>query len=945
MTFFELFVSRSKQFRLPFFACIGLSVLFSSCQQAATVTQSAETATEAVGTTAFITPRKSPNDRRDYRYLTLDNQLKVLLVSDPETDKSAAALSVYRGSFHEPDSRPGLAHFLEHMLFIGTGKYPEVDSFQQFITANGGSSNAYTALDHTNYFFDIKNSGLSEGLDRFGHFFINPLLSEEYVEREKNAVHSEYQMQIKDDGWRGYMVSKQALNPTHPGHRFTIGSLDTLNGDVKADLDRWFKDNYSADQMGLVVLGKESLDELQALAEPLFNQVPNNNIGPSHPAVPPFTSAQLPAQLSSKALKNANRLSISFPIPNTLAAYRNKPEHYVSNLLGHEGSGSLHSHLTQRGWIELLGAGSQEFDHSTSLFSIELMLTEQGKDHVPEIMGLVFAQLDNLRGIEPEAWRYAEQAKIAALAFQFQEKGSTVGFVYQMAPRLNDYPPEDLLVAPYLMEAFEPAMIQDLLARLTPDNALIELATPDFESQTTEPWFGVPFDLVQAPLITTRPQATELTLPEENPYLPQDLALLPEDDAAIALAVDRPGLQLWLDTDVSFTTPKANIAVELLVPDGLVSLRDSSYAQLLVRLLKDELTEPTYPALLAGLDFGLTATPSGFAITIGGYNDKQPEFLAFVLDRVLTAPLSQARFTTMKQSLVRDLRNTTKDKPYSQALTALNNLLLPSSWPAEQQAELLTNTSLAQLENWRREQFSRLAVIGGLHGNVDTKDAENLADLLTTLLPLNRITRTRPSVEQIDESASIDLAVDHNDAALLIYAQDPDDSFASRAKSALAGQLLRSPFFSSLRTDQQLGYVVSAGIRRMDTQSGNLFLVQSPSAGVAHIENAVMVFLEQYIAQWDGVPEDAFEQQKAGLITRLMEKDKNLAQRSQRYWRSLSEENFAFDSNHQIADQVSRLNKQDMKVFLEDLYQRVQNQRLLIFSPGAQPEAPLRDDA
>ena len=68
-------------------------------------------------------------------------------------------------------------------------------------------------------------------------------------------------------------------------------------------------------------------------------------------------------------------------------------------------------------------------------------------------------------------------------------------------------------------------MIQDLLARLTPDNALIELATPDFESQTTEPWFGVPFDLVQAPLITTRPQATELTLPEENPYLPQDLAL------------------------------------------------------------------------------------------------------------------------------------------------------------------------------------------------------------------------------------------------------------------------------------------------------------------------------------------------------------------------------------------------------------------------------------
>jgi secreted Zn-dependent insulinase-like peptidase len=218
--------------RLALTLAKGISALFltsillaGGCQQNPSIDQ-ATGAQDAESTPALVTvsPRKSPNDTREYRHLTLPNQLKVLLVSDPETDKSAAALAVYRGSFHEPDSRPGLAHFLEHMLFIGTETYPEVDSFQQYITANGGSSNAYTALDHTNYFFDIKNSALAEGLDRFGHFFIDPLLSPEYVEREKNAVHSEYQMQIKDDGWRGYMVSKQALNPEHPWsslyHRF-----------------------------------------------------------------------------------------------------------------------------------------------------------------------------------------------------------------------------------------------------------------------------------------------------------------------------------------------------------------------------------------------------------------------------------------------------------------------------------------------------------------------------------------------------------------------------------------------------------------------------------------------------------------------------------------------------------------------------------------------------
>lgn len=911
-------------------------LLASGCTQNPTIDQ-AIGAQDAESTPALVTvsPRKSPNDTREYRYLTLPNQLKVLLVSDPETDKSAAALSVYRGSFHEPNARPGLAHFLEHMLFIGTETYPEVDSFQQYITANGGSSNAYTALDHTNYFFDIKNSALAEGLDRFGHFFIDPLLSPEYVEREKNAVHSEYQMQLKDDGWRGYMVSKQALNPEHPGHRFTIGSLDTLKGDVKADLDRWFAQNYSADQMGLVVLANASLDDLQALVEPLFNQVPNYNIGSDYPTVPAYTDAQLPAMITSQTQKNAVRLSVAFPVPNTLPYYRTKPEQYISNMLGHEGEGSLHSLLIQRGWIESLGAGTQSLDRNTSLISANFELTKAGSNHVPEIMGLFFAQIDMLKSVEPEAWRYSEQAKVAELAFQFQERGSTVGFVYQMAPRLNEYPPEDLLAAPYLMEGFEPDLIKELLARMTPENVLVELAMPDFQSSTVEPWFAVPFAIAQGPVPIEMPDNPPLNLPPANPFLPQNLSLLDPDDAPIALAVDQPGLQLWLDTDVSFTTPRANIVIELAVPDGLVSLRDASMARLFTRLVNDELTQSTYPALLAGLGYNLSRTASGFAINISGYNDKQADFLAFVIDQLLTAPLINARFDSIKQSLIRDLENAAKDKPYNQTLTALSDTLLATSWPAEAQATLLADLTLDELRAWRSQQFRRLSVRGGLHGNVAIDDANALADLLTTLLPLDQVAHTRPMVRQLTQSAEIDLAVDHDDAALLLYVQDPDDSFSSRAKSALAGQLLRSPFFSSLRTDQQLGYVVSAGMRRMDTQSGNLFLVQSPSAGVAHIENAVIEFLQDYLAQWGAMTEAAFEQQKAGLMTRLLEKDKNLNQRSQRYWQNLAEENDRFDSNQQIAELVDALTKVEMKAFLEGLTERVVNRRLKIFSDGA----------
>lgn len=67
---------------------------------------------------------KSLSDKRLYKGLILENQLKCLLVSDPTTDRSAASMTVNTGSMQDPDELPGLAHFCEHMLFMGSKKVP-----------------------------------------------------------------------------------------------------------------------------------------------------------------------------------------------------------------------------------------------------------------------------------------------------------------------------------------------------------------------------------------------------------------------------------------------------------------------------------------------------------------------------------------------------------------------------------------------------------------------------------------------------------------------------------------------------------------------------------------------------------------------------------------------------------------------------------------------------
>jgi len=89
-------------------------------------------------------------DDRTYAHRVLANGLRVLLVSEPRAEFAAASLSVRVGSFQDPDALPGLAHFCEHMLFLGTQRFPDENEYSRFLSQHGGGSNAYTASEETN---------------------------------------------------------------------------------------------------------------------------------------------------------------------------------------------------------------------------------------------------------------------------------------------------------------------------------------------------------------------------------------------------------------------------------------------------------------------------------------------------------------------------------------------------------------------------------------------------------------------------------------------------------------------------------------------------------------------------------------------------------------------------------------------------------------------------
>ncbi|KFQ81962.1 Insulin-degrading enzyme, partial [Phoenicopterus ruber ruber] len=519
---------------------------------------------------------KSPEDKREYRGLELANGIKALLISDPTTDKSSAALDVHIGSLSDPPNIAGLSHFCEHMLFLGTEKYPKENEYSQFLSEHAGSSNAFTSGEHTNYYFDVSHEHLEGALDRFAQFFLCPLFDESCKDREVNAVDSEHEKNLMNDAWRLFQLEKATGNPNHPfskfgtGNKLTLETRPTKEGiDVRQELLKFHSTYYSSNLMAICVLGRESLDELTCLVVKLFSEVENKNVPipefPEHP----FQEEHLRQLYKVVPIKDIRNLYVTFPIPDLQKYYKSNPGHYLGHLIGHEGPGSLLSELKAKGWVNTLVGGQKEGARGFMFFIINVDLTEEGLLHVEDIILHMFQYIQKLRTEGPQEWVFQECKDLNAVAFRFKDKERPRGYTSKLGGMLHYYPIEEVLAAEYLLEEFRPDLIEMVLDKLRPENVRVAIVSKSFEGKTdqTEDWYGTQYK--QEAISDEKWQNADLNgkfkLPMKNEFIPTNFEILPlEKDATQypALVKDTAMSKLWFKQDDKFFLPKACLNFE-----------------------------------------------------------------------------------------------------------------------------------------------------------------------------------------------------------------------------------------------------------------------------------------------------------------------------------------------------------------------------------------------
>ena len=161
-------------------------------------------------------------------HVTLPNGLRAMLCHTPEASESFVSMAVRAGHFYDPTDCQGLAHLLEHMLFMGSRHLPKPNAINGFIEQHGGTINAWTGTEYANYHFSCSGDTIAQTLPEFADMLRKPLVEEDEQKNEKKNINSELEYKKKDDNRRLYKIHKETCNTQQHFAKVSVGNRDTF---------------------------------------------------------------------------------------------------------------------------------------------------------------------------------------------------------------------------------------------------------------------------------------------------------------------------------------------------------------------------------------------------------------------------------------------------------------------------------------------------------------------------------------------------------------------------------------------------------------------------------------------------------------------------------------------------------------------------------------------
>lgn len=884
------------------------------------------------------------------------------------------------GSFADPEAAAGLAHLLEHVVFLGSERFPKRDEWEAFLARHGGSSNAVTQECSTAFHYTIQDEFLGESLQRFADMLFHPLLREQALEKEIRAVDAEFEIAKTRDDCRVSEIQRFTARKGHPFSRFCWGNKQSLTGTGSmanlADLLKKFHQAHykNPKDFRIVVFQRGNKFSMEQIEEMIISSFGNMKAPQELIPKQPITM-ESPFDLRNSNLFHIEPATpkyhafITWPLPSFDSAYKTKPADFVAELIDHEMQNSLVYWLRREGLALSVSSGSQAAEEHRNaffwLFCIEIELSEFGAQNFQRVFQLVLKYLDIVKdnigkGSYKVFWQGLKE--ISLLDYTFEEEGDPDEFVEGLAIKMqNPYiEKEHILPAESVFIEFDEAAINKLVERISSEGCRVDLLCPKdslpfFDKISESPWkkddwFGIKYREAMIPKEWLEgTQHSDFALPiVDKSLFPSNLDLISKRTAAVKMLEDpnpsfRPFNKLWHQQDTTLESPRANVFIKIFDESFNSSNHENiSTATFIADLFGYIIADEEYLGSLCGLEFTTTAMiyPFGFEFSFHGFNDKIFEFVLKIISafRNCLSSLTESSsiFDVLKESVKINLKSS--DLNPSKLTRRLRNLVLyQETLDVQKQLSILSEISLANILQLAKEYLgsSDLSFECFVHGNVSEDSVIQFAESFKQIFPIDSNCDSSTELRSVNRHIDLPLTAlpagetvnlyfdslhqyDSNSACCNYY-QIGRDSLFARTMAKLLADMMHESCFDDLRTEQQLGYSVSCTWIMSYKSLGMQIWVLSPTHDPKDVDKRIEAFLEDFQTELNEMDDEEFKDNVNGLIADLMSEGRTVRELGETAWEEISNKSFIFDRRDKEVELLKTLTKSQVQSFYKDI--------------------------
>lgn len=885
-------------------------------------------------------------DTRNYKLLKLANGLKCLIVSDHDSDKAAAALSVNIGGYYVPKEYPGLAHFLEHMLFFGSAAYPDEKYYTEYITQHGGGSNAFTSNDETTYHFDINSEHFEHALDIFSHFFIDPIFNEEMILREVNAVDSEFFGNYNSDPYRLHQMMHSLIDPSYPVTNFNCGNKTTLLGpegqrpELFNEMVKFYRNYYSADQMTLTVLSNQSIAVLEKMIVSKFTPIkkhdhflhPKDGISKNLLPYTDFLNKNINIPLVKVVPLGAkNKIIIHWQLPSSYTNYKCKCEQFWSNIIGHEGPNSLLSYLKNLSYVTSLSSGSN-VNPLFDLFSISMILTEHGNNNVEKIITAVFQFIEKMHTLSDEKINqlYEENRKISQINFDNKSKEDPESYTLQLVNNLCRYEDEHVLSGDSHYDNFDDNVLvklKEYINYMYFTKPILVHLNKNYEDKLDciEQYYQTSYQIDWIPIDVFKnydSSCNKMNAPAPNIFIPNDLSLidssLSENGSmeVIQLHQSKAG-ELWYHYDTQFKQPKICVEFEILLPESLNTINDKILADVYVSVIHEIINEHLYSATLTNNYYAIEMK-NKLHVSVYGYSDKLLNVWFTILNAINVFNCDAQLFSRIVENEKRKYQAFQSSNTISQAIYHVRDIFIKNTIYYKDALEFLNTITLDTLKIYEQSMYTNCYYIGYMCGNVSLELCGKFHSMFQELIKSKTIHLVNhdhnnqkvfhpfndPSYETVQKPVynyepfnEKEIDVNSSSVILFDFGNEHMNDHKNAVMSSILETIIDDAFFDQLRTKQQLGYCVQCTRYKYDyldkNKSGLFFAIQSSTYESAYLQQQINEFLPRL---FEFVTQESFDRVVDSLIVQLSEPFQRFDSMARYYFSEIIKKSFSFNT-------------------------------------------------